>query len=122
MSNTIELTYTLYGDANLDHQVNSADLQRLLAFFNTGGAWDQGDVNYDGIVNSTDLQAILFTFNTMLGNQTTPLAIAAAATVPSAGAPDMSSWRAIPVTGAAGSGAAPVHPSRPVKTAFRKRH
>jgi hypothetical protein len=25
--NTIELSYTLYGDANLDHQVNSADLQ-----------------------------------------------------------------------------------------------
>jgi hypothetical protein len=30
--NSIELTYTLYGDANLDHQVNSADLQILLAF------------------------------------------------------------------------------------------
>ncbi|HSZ57290.1 MAG TPA: FG-GAP-like repeat-containing protein, partial [Tepidisphaeraceae bacterium] len=37
--NTIELTYTLYGDANLDHQVNSADLQILLAFLNRTGAW-----------------------------------------------------------------------------------
>jgi hypothetical protein len=75
--NTIELTYSLYGDANLDHQVNSADLQRLLAFFNSSGAWDGGDFNYDGIVNSADLQAILFTFNTQLGNQAIPTLAAA---------------------------------------------
>ena len=72
--NTIELTYTLYGDANLDHQVNSADLQRLLAFFNTPGSWDQGDFNYDGVVNSADQQLLLFTFNTGLGSQATPSA------------------------------------------------
>ena len=70
--NTVELTYTLYGDANLDKQVNSADLQRLLAFFNTPGSWDQGDFNYDGNVNSADQQLILFTFNTALGNQAAP--------------------------------------------------
>ena len=45
MPNTIELTYTLYGDANLDHQVNSADLQILLFNFNRPGAWDQADFN-----------------------------------------------------------------------------
>jgi hypothetical protein len=77
---TVELTYTLFGDANLDHQVNSADLQRLLAAFNTNGAWDQGDFNYDGIVNSADLQALLSTFNTQLGNQP---ALALAASSPS---------------------------------------
>jgi hypothetical protein len=75
--NTIELKYTLYGDANLDAQVNSADLQHLLASFNTPGAWDGGDFNYDGIVNSADLQALLATFNTQLGSQATPMAIAA---------------------------------------------
>jgi hypothetical protein len=75
--NTIELKYTLYGDANLDAQVNSADLQRLLAAFNIPGAWDRGDFNYDGIVNSADLQALLATFNTPLGNQARPMAIAA---------------------------------------------
>jgi hypothetical protein len=68
--NTIELTYTLYGDANLDHQVNSADLQILLAFLNRSGSWDQADFNYDGQVNSADLQSLLFTLNTSLGNQT----------------------------------------------------
>ncbi|HSZ56316.1 MAG TPA: fibronectin type III domain-containing protein [Tepidisphaeraceae bacterium] len=82
-SNTIELRYTLYGDANLDGQVNSADLQILLAFLNRTGAWDQGDFNYDGQVNSADLQNLLFTLNTALGNQSTPLAIAAASAAPS---------------------------------------
>jgi hypothetical protein len=77
VTNSIELTYTLYGDANLDHQVNSADLQILLANLNRPGSWDQGDFNYDGVVNSADLQALLFTLNTSLGNQTTPMAIAA---------------------------------------------
>jgi hypothetical protein len=52
MPNTIELTYSLYGDANPDGQVNSAALQ-----------------------------ALLFTLNTNLGNQATPMAIAATATV-----------------------------------------
>jgi hypothetical protein len=72
--NTVELTYTLYADANLDHQVNSADLQALLASFNTPGSWDQGDFNYDAVVNSADLQALLATFNTQLGNQAAPAA------------------------------------------------
>jgi hypothetical protein len=77
--NTIELKYTLYGDANLDQQVNSADLQRLLAAFNTAGSWVQGDFNYDGVVNSADLQALLATFNTSLGSQAAP-AVAGSAT------------------------------------------
>ncbi|HSZ56232.1 MAG TPA: dockerin type I repeat-containing protein, partial [Tepidisphaeraceae bacterium] len=76
--NTIELTYTLYGDANLDRQVNSADLQILLAFLNRSGAWDQGDFNYDGQVNSADLQSLLFTLNTSLGNQTAAATFAGA--------------------------------------------
>ncbi|HSZ58319.1 MAG TPA: dockerin type I repeat-containing protein, partial [Tepidisphaeraceae bacterium] len=82
--NTIELKYTLTGDANLDGQVNSADLQILLFGLNRPGAWDQGDFNYDGNVNSADLQALLFTLNTNLGSQATPIGVAAvsAATAP----------------------------------------
>ena len=82
--NTIELKYTLFGDANLDGQVNSADLQILLFGLNRPGAWDQGDFNYDGNVNSADLQSLLFTLNTNLGSQGTPAGIAAvsAATAP----------------------------------------
>jgi uncharacterized delta-60 repeat protein len=115
--NTIELTYTLYGDANLDHQVNSADLQRLLAFFNTSGAWDQGDFNYDGVVNSADLQALLATFNTALGSQATPMAIAA---TPAAATATPSS-RFVPTIQTTGSTDPVVHHLHPAKVAVRKR-
>ena len=56
--NTIELTYTLYGDANLDGQVNSADLQRLL-----------------------------FNLNTSLGSQTAPAIATAGVATPVSAAP-----------------------------------
>jgi hypothetical protein len=87
MPNTIELKYTLVGDANLDGQVNSADLQILLAGLNRSGSWDQGDFNYDGQVNSADLQALLFTLNTSLGSQAMPVGVAAVAAGAGATAP-----------------------------------
>jgi hypothetical protein len=67
--NSIELKYTIVGDANLDGTVNSSDLQILLAGFNQPGGWDQGDFNYDGQVNAADLQALLGTMNMSLPAQ-----------------------------------------------------
>jgi hypothetical protein len=93
VANTIELKYTLYGDANLDGQVNSADLQRLLANFNTPGTWDKGDFNYDGGVNSADLQALLANFNTVLGSQAAPAVDSAA----QASAPPVSQSKGLPL-------------------------
>jgi uncharacterized repeat protein (TIGR03803 family) len=94
--NTIELKYTLYGDANLDGQVNSADLQILLAGLNRTGSWDHGDFNYDGNVNSADLQALLFTLNTSLGNQVAAATLAQPAAAPySALAPTQSGRRTL---------------------------
>jgi N-acetylneuraminic acid mutarotase len=78
--NTIELKFTLVGDANLDGAVNTVDLQRVLSDFNGPGAWDQGDFNYDGTVNTADLQPLLFNFNTTL-----PATAGAAASAGSAG-------------------------------------
>ena len=103
------MTYTLYGDANLDHQVNSADLQILLAFLNRTGAWDQGDFNYDGQVNSADLQAVLFTLNTNLGSEATPLAVAASASAkaPAAAAGSVDD-KLVPTIRLTGSGRATV--------------
>ena len=75
--NTIELKYTLVGDSNLSGNVDSADLQTLLADLNRSGSWDQGDFNYDGSVNSADLQALLSNLNTGLGGQAAPMAVAA---------------------------------------------
>ncbi|HEX4052995.1 MAG TPA: dockerin type I domain-containing protein [Tepidisphaeraceae bacterium] len=52
---TIELAFTLYGDANLDGVVNSIDFGILAANFGKSGkVWDGGDFNYDGVVNSID--------------------------------------------------------------------
>ena len=87
MPNTVELKYTLIGDANLDGQVNSADLQILLFNLNRPGSWDQGDFNYDGQVNSADLQALLFALNTNLGSQTAGVGTAAAVSGTPAPAP-----------------------------------
>ena len=47
--------YTYYGDANLDGQVDIADLGRLATNWQTSGAWSSGDFNYDGFVDISDL-------------------------------------------------------------------
>jgi hypothetical protein len=63
-SGTIEIMYTLYGDANLDGKVNGADFAIMAANFNQGGAsWDEGDFNYDGDVNGADFTLLANNFN-----------------------------------------------------------
>ena len=128
MPNTIELKYTLIGDANLDTNVNSADLQILLFGLNRPGAWDQGDFNYDGQVNSADLQAILFTLNTSLGSQAaaTPVSISAASTNPVAPPAQQTSTRVstphpVPSVQATAPQQPAPHPHRSPKTARKKR-
>ena len=58
--NTIELTYVLYGDTNLDGSVDFNDFTRFDQHYGqtSGGAWDTGDFNYDGSVNSSDFDLI----------------------------------------------------------------
>jgi hypothetical protein len=123
--NTIELTYTLYGDANLDHQVNSADLQILLFSLNRPGSWDQGDFNYDAQVNSADLQNLLFTLNTSLGSQATPLAIAATPAVTTPPSADSSSNdpspHLVPAFHPTGTAGPAVHHPHAAKVGVRKR-
>jgi autotransporter-associated beta strand protein len=63
-SGTIEIMYTLLGDANLDGKVNGADFAIMAANFNQGGkSWDQGDFNYDGNVNGADFTLLAKNFN-----------------------------------------------------------
>ena len=60
----ILITYTLYGDANLDGKVNGADFAIMAANFNKYAPnWDQGDFNYDGVVNGTDFVLLADEFN-----------------------------------------------------------
>jgi autotransporter-associated beta strand protein len=61
---TIEISYTLLGDANLDRTVNGVDFGIVAANFNKGGSrWDQGDFNYDNSVNGVDFGYLAANFN-----------------------------------------------------------
>jgi hypothetical protein len=63
-SGTIEIMYTLLGDANLDGKVNGTDFTLMAASFNQSGkSWDQGDFNYDGDVNGSDFVLLADNFN-----------------------------------------------------------
>ena len=54
-SGTIEIMYTLLGDANLDGTVNSEDFTPFSHNLGQSGmTWDEGDFNYDGTVNAED--------------------------------------------------------------------
>ena len=55
-ANTVEVRYTVMGDANLDRIVNSADAILMTRNYLVAGrtACDQGNFNYDSIVNSSD--------------------------------------------------------------------
>jgi hypothetical protein len=63
-SGTIEVMYTLLGDANLDGKVNGSDFAILATNFNEAvNSWDQGDFNYDNKVNGTDFTELAENFN-----------------------------------------------------------
>jgi len=64
-SGTIEIMYTLLGDANLNGKVNGEDFVLMAANFNhavTNG-WDEGDFNYNGAVNGEDFVLLAENFN-----------------------------------------------------------
>jgi hypothetical protein len=63
-SGTIEIKYTLLGDANLDGVVNALDFGILAANFNKGvTGWDKGDFNYDNVVSAIDFGELAANFN-----------------------------------------------------------
>ena len=64
-SGTVEIMYTLYGDANLDGKVNGTDFNLMAANFNQAvtNGWDLGDFNYDGKVNGSDFVLLADNFN-----------------------------------------------------------
>jgi alpha-L-arabinofuranosidase len=62
-SGTIEIRYTLLGDANLDGIVNGTDFSILAANFGTGAtSWDQGNFLYGSSVNGSDFSALSANF------------------------------------------------------------
>ncbi len=59
-SGTIEIMYTLLGDANLDGVVSGDDFSILAANLGKSvSGWDAADFNYDGVVNGDDFAALV---------------------------------------------------------------
>jgi autotransporter-associated beta strand protein len=68
-SGTLEVAFTLIGDADLNHTVNGIDFGILAANFNkTVSRWDQGDFDYNNIVNGIDFTALAANFNKAASN------------------------------------------------------
>jgi fibronectin type 3 domain-containing protein len=99
--NTVEVRYTVMGDANLDRVVNMADATILQANYNAAGspAWDRGNFNFDTVVDSVD--AILVARNYM---------------VVASGAVAAELGYVSPTTGSATGGVTPVTTTVPVLT------
>ena len=55
----VEIVYTIYGDADLDGAVGTADEDTVDANLGSGTTWQQGDFNYDGDVDSADQSVVL---------------------------------------------------------------
>jgi hypothetical protein len=65
--NSIQLTYTYYGDASLDRKVDTLDFNSLAANFGgTNKGWTQADFNYDGKVDTLDFNNLAANFGKSL--------------------------------------------------------
>jgi len=73
-STTLLVTFTRYGDANLDRAVNLLDFNRLAANFGLSNRlWTDGDFTFDGIVNLLDFNRLAANFGlSAAGSQVTP--------------------------------------------------
>ncbi len=61
--NDLVLDHTLYGDANLDHQVTLQDFNRLAGSFGQSNRfWSQGDFDYNGTVALPDFNRLAANF------------------------------------------------------------
>jgi hypothetical protein len=60
----VEVKFALYGDVNLDGNVNGTDFGILAGNFgkNVTGGWEQGDFTYSGKVNATDFGLLASNF------------------------------------------------------------
>ncbi len=67
----VDVTYTYYGDNNLDGTVNTSDFQMLLDGLASGGSsWSQGDYTYDGVVDlGNDVTLFLENYLSLGGSQ-----------------------------------------------------
>ncbi|HEY8750505.1 MAG TPA: choice-of-anchor Q domain-containing protein [Tepidisphaeraceae bacterium] len=77
-ANTVELRYTVMGDANLDGVVNALDAVQMARNYMIAGrsAWDLGNFNYDSVIDISDAMILQKNFNAKV----TAAAVSAAST------------------------------------------
>jgi hypothetical protein len=84
---SVIVKYTYYGDADLNGQVDVADLGRLASHWQASGVWSDGDFDYSGSIDVGDLGLLASNWQAGVGN---PLAPALAAALSSLGLPSIS--------------------------------
>jgi hypothetical protein len=66
------IKYTYYGDADLDGDVDIADLGALASNWQAAGTWRSGDFDYDGAVSVNDLGLLASNWQAGVGNPLGP--------------------------------------------------
>jgi len=59
---SVDVMYTVYGDADLNGVVGASDLGLVLTNFGKSGVWSTGDFDYNGVVGASDLGMVLTNF------------------------------------------------------------
>jgi hypothetical protein len=82
-ANTVELRFTVMGDANLDRVVDMNDAVRLQANYNATGspAWDRGNFNYDSTVDATDALMMTRNYGVTATGSTAPATLSGSTTL-----------------------------------------
>jgi hypothetical protein len=70
----VVVSFTYYGDANLDHKVDVADLGTLASNWQMAGTWTSGDFDYSGSIDVNDLGLLASNWQAGVGNPLTPTA------------------------------------------------
>jgi parallel beta-helix repeat protein len=89
--NTVEIRFTVMGDANLDRVVNVTDALLMTRNWNASGAvgWDRGDFNFDGVVNLGDAGLLQKNWNSTATGSVSAAAVNGAEPSGAAGSSDV---------------------------------
>jgi hypothetical protein len=69
---SILVKYTYFGDADIDGDVDVADLGKLATAWQTSGVWSSGDFDYNGTINVNDLGLLATNWQAGVGSPLGP--------------------------------------------------
>jgi hypothetical protein len=102
-SSSLLIKFTFAGDADLNGQVDVADLGKLASNWQTAGPWTSGDFDYSGFVDVADLGLLASNWQNGVGNPLGPSLQEALAALglPSAAVPEPASFAVLTLAAAA---------------------